>query len=168
MKTRNTPMRFGHLAAVLSAVAVLATIAAAPASAQVRAAMVRDVDAPALAPVTLRGEISFTALNNQLLLATVPAGKRLVIEHASYFSAGQNTGELIFLALRNGQFGPVLMYAEMNRPHVSAASSLVIQEGSQATKTYFEAGQEVWLSASRNNSGDRSVTAVFTGYYVTP
>lgn len=46
---------------------------------------------------------------------------------------------------------------------VAAAQRLVIEHAS-----YFPAGQEVWLSASRNKSGDRSVTAVFTGYHVAP
>lgn len=160
--------RLGLGAAALSVIAILGSMAAEPVWAQVRAALVRDVDAPALAPVTLRRSLGFTAINNQALLVTVPAGKRLVIDHVSYFSAGVNTGELIFLGLRIGEFGPTVLYAEINRPHVSAASNLTIQDGSHPAKAYFEAGQEVWLSASRNNAADRTLDVVFTGYYVTP
>ena len=167
MKARNWMVRLGLAAAVLSVVAILGSMAAEPVWAQVRAALVRDVDAPALAPVTLRREINFTALNNQSLLTTVPAGKRLVIDHVSYFSGGVNTGELIFIGLRSAEFGPILMYAEINRPHVSASSGLTIQDGSHPARAYFEAGQEVWLTASRSNAGDRTLSAVFTGHYVT-
>ena len=167
MKARNWMGRLGVGAAVLSVVAILGNMAVEPVLAQVRAALVRDVDAPALAPVTLRRELNFTAVNNQALLTTVPAGKRLVIDHVSYFSAGQTIGELIFLGLRIGEFGPNVLYAEINRPHVSADSNLNIQDGSHPAKAYFEAGQEVWLTASRNNSSFRSVSVVFTGYYVT-
>lgn len=167
MKARNWMARLGLAAAVLSVVAIVGSMAVEPVWAQVRAALVRDVDAPALAPVTLRREFSFTTINNQFLLTTVPAGKRLVIDHVNYFSGGVNTGELVFLGLRTAEFGPIVLYAEINRPHVSASSGLTIQDGSHPAKAYFEAGQEVWLSASRSTGADRTLSAVFTGYYVT-
>ena len=54
MKARNWMARLGLAAAALSVVAVVGSMAVEPVWAQVRAALVRDVDAPALAPVTVK------------------------------------------------------------------------------------------------------------------
>jgi len=143
-------------------------MAAEPVWAQVRAALVRDVDSPALAPATFRASFTFNFINQQALLTTVPAGKRLVVDNISYLSSGSNAGELIFLVLRNAEFGPIVQYTPINRPHASAASGLTIQEGSFPTTVYFEAGQQVWLSASRSNGNARDLAAIITGHYVTP
>ena len=166
MNIRNWSKRFGLGAAALSVLAILGSMVAEPVWAQVRAAMVRDVDAPALAPVTFRASFSFSFINQQALLTTVPAGKRLVIDNVSYFSSGANEGQLILLGLRNGEFGPFMLYSPINPPHKSALSSLSIQDGSFPTTAYFEAGQQVWLSASRSGSA-RDLDAVVTGHYVT-
>lgn len=129
--------------------------------------VVTSADNPALAPVSLKGEFNFAAINNQVLLTTVPAGKRLVIDHVSYYSGGPDTGELIFLSLRTGEFGPMILFAEINPPHASATPGFSLQDASHPAKAFFEAGQEVWLSASRSNGSARNLTAVFTGHYVT-
>lgn len=168
MNSRKWTVRLGVGAAVLSVAAIAASMVAEPVWAQVRAALVRDMDAPALAPVTLRTEFSFTALNNQRLLTTVPAGKRLVIDHVSYYSGGVNTDELVFMALRTPEFGPMTLLVEINRPHTSASSSLTLQDGSQPVQAYFEAGEQVWLTASHSTGGSRTLTVVVTGHYVTP
>lgn len=168
MNLRSWSMRLGIGAATLTLFAIVAGMAAEPVWAQVRAAMVRDVDAPALAPVSLRANFTFTAINNQALLTTVPAGKRLVIDNIAYSSAGANTGQLVFVSLRNGEFGPLMTIAPVNPPHASASSSLTLQDASIPTTVYFEAGQEVWLSASRSNGNPRTFEAFITGHYVTP
>lgn len=129
--------------------------------------VVTSADNPALSPVTLRASFNFTALNNQALLTTVPAGKRLVIDYVSYYSGGSSAGELVFLSLRNGEFGPLLMIAEINPPHASASAGLTIQDGSQPAKAYFEAGQEVWFTASRSSGDVRTIDAIVVGHYVT-
>lgn len=167
MNIRNWSKRFGLGAAALSVLAILGSMVAEPAWAQVRAAMVRDVDAPALAPATFRASLNFIAINQQALITTVPTGKRLVIENVSYFSSGANEGQLILLGLRNSEFGAFVLYAPINPPHVSADSRLSIQDGSFPTTVYFEAGQQVWLSASRSNGSLRDLTVIVTGHYVT-
>lgn len=129
--------------------------------------VVTSADDPALAPVTLQAEFTFDAVNTQRLLTTVPESKRLVIDHVSYYSGGVNTGELVFLSLRNGQFGPSVLIAEINPPHAAVTGGYTIQDASLPAKAYFEAGQEVWLSASSSSTGDRTLTAVIAGHYVT-
>jgi hypothetical protein len=168
MTAKKWMLRFGIGAAFVTVAAIMGSMLAEPVWAQVRAALVRDVDSPALAPVTLRADFTFTALNNQALLTTVPAGKRLVIDHATYNSAGATSDELIFLAVRSPQFGPIRLYLEINGPHVSASSGFTIQDGSQPVKAYFEAGEEVWLTASHNTGGARTLSVVLAGHYVTP
>lgn len=168
MNVRRWSMRLGVGAATLTVLAIVGSMAAEPVWAQVRAALVRDVDAPALAPVSLRASFSFNALNNQALLTTVPAGKRLVIDNISYSSGGVNTGQLVFVALRSAEFGPLMTIVPVNPPHAAASSGFTLQDASIPTTVYFEAGQEVWLSASRSTGSSRTFEAYITGHYVTP
>ena len=149
-------------------VAILGAIFAKPVVAQVRAALVRDVDAPALAPFRATVDFTFSTLNDQRLLTTVPAGKRLVIEYISYWSYSQTSDQLVFGALRSGQFGPFAQVFQINPPHASAASTLFIQDASLPAKLYFEAGEDVWVSASHNTGSSREFQLFATGYYVTP
>lgn len=155
---------------LITAAIILGGVFAEPVWAQVRPALVRDIDTPALAPFTASVDYTLCCLNDQRLLTTVPAGKRLVIDHISYYSAGEAAGgdELIFGALRNGQFGPLMVILEIHPPHASATSSFTIQDGSQPVKAYFEAGQEVWVSASHNTGGARSLQMRVTGHFITP
>jgi hypothetical protein len=148
--------------------AIVAAIFAKPVVAQVRAALVRDIDTPALAPFRASVDFSLGALNDQRLLTTVPAGKRLVIEYISYWSYGPTTDQLVFGTLRSGEFGPFEQMIQINPPHASAASTLFIQDASLPVKVYFEAGEEVWVSVSHNTNGARQFQMIANGYYVTP
>jgi hypothetical protein len=56
---------------------------------------------------------------------------------------------------------------EINRPHISATTSLNIQDGSQPVSVYFEAGEEVWVSASHNTGNSRQFEMRVHGHYVT-
>lgn len=139
------------------------------ASAQVRAAMVRDVDAPALTPFRTGVSFTFTAVNDQRLLTTVPAGKRLVIEHISYWGFTATGSSFVFAALRTGQFGPLRTILEIRPPHASAASSFTIQDASLPVRAYFEAGEQVWITASKSSGlGDASFEITVHGHLVTP
>ncbi|HWR17212.1 MAG TPA: hypothetical protein VN577_20455 [Terriglobales bacterium] len=149
-------------------VAVLLSIFTQPAMAQIRPAMVRDVDTPALTPFFATVDYYFNTLNDQRLLTTVPAGKRLVIEYISYWSAGPIGDQLVFATLRRAQYGTLMVMMQINPPHPSADSSYTIQDGSQMVKAYFEAGDQVWVSASHNTNGYRDFNISVFGYYVTP
>ncbi len=159
---------YAALIAVLAA-AILVGMLAQPVWAQVRAALVRDVDTPALAPFQASVDYNFTFINDQRLLTTVPAGKRLVIEYISFWSGGPTDDQLVFGALRNGQLGPITVVLEIHPPHPSALSSThTIQDGSQPVKAYFEPGEQVWVSASHNTNGSRSLYLRAIGHYITP
>lgn len=167
-RIKRTTGRTLSALALLGVVGVVGAWFAKPVVAQVRAALVRDVDAPALSPFRATVNYQLCCLNDQRLLTTVPAGKRLVIEHISYLSFGPTGDQLVYAALRAGQFGPVHLVMGVNPLHASASSSFTIQDASQPVRAYFEAGEEVWVSASHNTGGNRQFELHVAGYYVTP
>lgn len=165
---KNWKTRVAVAAVAVMAISVLGGLLAEPVWAQVRATLVRDIDAPALAPFSGAIEYSSTILNDQRLLITVPAGKRLVIEHISYYTASTTGDQFVFGALRRGQFGPLAIVLEVNAPHAAASTGFTIQDGSMPVKLYFEAGEEVWVSASHNTGSSRNFRLMAQGHYVTP
>ena len=92
-------------AAVVCAGAKLCGVLAKPVWAQVRAALVQDSDNPALSPYRASIDMTPCCLFDGRLLTTVPAGKRLIIEHISCQSSGEG-GQMIAgvleRAVRNG------------------------------------------------------------------
>ena len=152
---------------VLGLFGILASTVAQPLWAQVRAALVRDIDTPALAPFQGEANMIFSTLNTQQLLTTVPAGKRLVVEHVSFLYGGNSGAQLVFLGLRKGQFGNTELYTQIQPPHASITPGISIQDGSEPVKAYFEAGDEVWVSASYTG-GSANIDVQVSGYYVTP
>jgi hypothetical protein len=163
----NRKLRLAAVPVALIASALLIGVVAKPVWAQVRAALVRDTDNPALAPFSGQVSFSFSALNTQALLTTVPAGKRLVIEHVSFVSGGQSSSQLVYASLRSAQFGTVVLVLPITAPHASVTPGLTLQDGSLPVKAYFDAGQDVWVSASYTG-GTRDLTMYLSGYYVTP
>lgn len=155
-------------AVVLCLASILGDTLAKPLLAQVRATLVRDIDTPALAPFRANIEYPMCCINDQRRVVTVPAGKRLVVEHISFYSSAQTGDEIIFGALRNGQFGSLVVVFELHPPHVSASSGFTIQEGSQPVKAYFEPGDDVWVSVSKSTGLSRNVQVQVNGYFVTP
>ena len=151
------------------ALAGVVNVVSPGAIAQVRAALVRDVDNPALQP--FRGNLGYTlnSINQQALVTTVPAGKRLVIEHISWIGTGSpgSGTQIIFGSLRTSEFGAIVEHLQINPPHLSATSSLSLQDGSQSGPVYFEPGEEVWLSVSKSNGGFADIRVNLYGYYIT-
>jgi len=137
-------------------------------AAQVRAALVRDVDNPALQPFRASASVVMNFLNVQAQVAVVPAGKRLVIESVTYQGASPTNMQFIFAGLRTPQFGTFVGQIEINPPHASAVSNFFIQDGAQATRMYFEPGEEVWLSVSASSSSaNAQMTVYVNGHFVT-
>jgi hypothetical protein len=156
------------VAVLIAGAAILGGMFGQPVAAQVRAALVRDVDTAALAPISLTVEYSLCCINDQRLVTTVPAGKRLVIDHISYYSSGASSDQMIFGALRAGQFGPLRAILAVNPPHASAASTFTIQDGAQPVTTYFEAGEDVWVTVSHSTGGTRTFQVAVSGHLITP
>jgi len=81
------------LAGALALAAVLGHFYAKPLMAQVRAALVQDVDQPARAP--FQATVNLTLNNFNFTPVTIPPGKRLVIDQVSYNGAAQTAGSSI-------------------------------------------------------------------------
>jgi hypothetical protein len=153
--------------AVMAMLAVVASLVPASAVAQVRAALVRDVDSPALQPFRSHIDVNFTFTNEQRLVTTVPAGKRLVIEHVSYSATMPVGTQVVFGGIRSPEFGTFWQILGINPPHTSASPSFVLQDGAQPIRQYFEPNEEVWLSVSTSNSvPGRSIQVIVSGYFV--
>jgi len=148
------------------ALATVASFLVPSAIAQVRAALVRDVDAPTLQPFHAGIEYDLCCINDQRLVTTVPAGKRLVIEHFSWRTVTDVGQQFVFAGLRVGTFGPFRESVQINPPHASVISSARLQDGSQPTRVYFDAGEEVWVSASVSGGTDKSFRIDVHGYFV--
>ncbi len=154
-------------AAVLAGIVIVGS-AGSGVVAQVRAALTRDVDNPALAPFRTSVDFSMSFINEQRQLVTVPPGKRLVIEFISWRSTSATPTEIIFGGLRVGQFGPFISNIEVNPPHASAATGFVLQDSSEPVRLYVESGEDLWMSVSRSSSGAATFHMDLHGYYVTP
>jgi len=122
---------------------------------------------PALEPFRASLDFTFVALNSSRLVTTVPADKRLVVQHVSYSTSSVNANQFVFGALRNGQLGPLALMLQINPPHASAAVSSSIQDGSMPTTVYFEPGEEVWLAVTKNEGADRQFNFQISGYFIT-
>ena len=121
--------------------------------------IVRDANAPERQPFSAVVQHGFPTTNVQRLITTVPAGKRLVIEHLTWSAFAPTGQQVIFGSLREGELGRNVMFLQINPPHISAVSSLTLQDGSQPVRVYFDAGQEVWSSiSSTNNQGEIQLT----------
>ncbi len=165
---RNWRKAVVFAALLIAGSALAGWLFASPVGAQIRAALVRDVDTPALSPVQLRADVDFVYMNEQRLLMTVPAGKRLVIESVSYWSGGAIGDQLVYCALRTPEYGPIRLSLEIHPLHPSADPDFTIQDATLPVRAYFEAGEQVWLSASHNTGGYRSIEINVAGYLITP
>jgi len=127
MKNRMTHLL--ALAAVLVLCSVLGGVLAKPVLAQVRAALVRDVDNPARQAVTIR---KFTASSIFEPVYTVPAGKKFVLEQMNCSSLATD--------LYVGIFDGGLSHANIvySVPVISTSGTVLIADAS--TRVYFDPG----------------------------
>lgn len=128
--------------------------------------LIRDADNPALQPVRFNTVVNQIFINSQAHLTTVPTGKRLVLEDLSWRAENIGSAEMVFGALRAGEFGPIVANLEVNPPHRSASSSFTLQDGAQPARIYFSAGEEVWVSVSKNIVDGANFFLYASGYYV--
>lgn len=149
------------------AMTVGASALAPSALAQVRAALMRNVDEPARQPFRSTTDIVFAGgLNEQQFVVKVPTGKRLVIDHISWVGSSSSDGRMTFGALKASEDGAFVDVFQINPAHSSAAPSFIIQDGSQQGPVFFEPGEEVWLSMSWTGA-DRFATVYLNGHYIT-
>jgi hypothetical protein len=152
----------------LLAIGCIAVTTTNVSAATIRPALVRDVDNGALEPFRVRVEIAFSALGQSVDLVTVPAGKRLVVEHISW-SASVPTGQQIIFAGLNDQYGNMIAFLNIPGPIVSLSPSFQIQSSSETVKIYLNPGEVVRFSASITSYQPvtPNLQVVVQGYYVT-
>lgn len=127
MKNRTTNLLV--LAAVLALGSILGSVLAKPVWAQVRAALVRDVDHPARQAVTIR---KFTTGSIFESVYTVPAGKKFTLEHMNCSSLATD--------LYAGIFDGGLSHANIvySVPVIGSSNGVLVADG--ATRIYFDSG----------------------------
>ena len=130
---------------------------------------IRNVDRPERQPFRATAETNFAlAVNTQVQLATVPAGKQLVIEEISWRAFAPTGDQIIVGALRAGADGPLVSQIQINPPHASLISSFILQDGSQPARLYFSAGEEVWAAVSATTQTDVGMTIMVSGHFIDP
>jgi hypothetical protein len=129
---RSRTVLIGFLA--MMAVALIVSLAAPPVIAQVRASLVIDADQPARQAVTIRKGSSFSTYDQ---IYTVPAGKKLVLEHMNCSTFGSDSYFGIFE-------GP-LSFANLlySLPEESYSGGVHIFDAQ--TRLYFESGADIRL-----------------------
>lgn len=144
-----------------------------PAEAQTRPALVRDIDSPTLQPFRLTqfcGSTQGATITCQP--ATVPAGKRLVIEFVGLYADGGNGDPVNSLRLRvggqsfnNGFVIAVKPEDLAPQPNGGAYNAAF----NQLVKLYFEQGEIVEVSAFYKNDTNsvKNLQINLQGYYVT-
>jgi hypothetical protein len=163
-KWRNGLVTSAGLTAV---VVVWGLVTEMPSVAQVRAALVRDIDTPALQPVRIYLTVTSSEFYGFADADPVPAGKRLVIEGASIFSyVGDPTTERVYAVWLTAN--PQVTYVSLDpSPNDTILPAPGYIGYNRNFKLYYNPGEvpriEVWAY------GDTSKTTnvYLTGYYVT-
>jgi hypothetical protein len=152
---------------VLCSLVASVMVFAAPntASAQVRPAMVRNVDEPARVPYFASAQPTCPFLNEcDLIGPIVPAGKRLRVTRLEGILVGQTTS-IFFALMLNDNGHPVLMFPAQP---ISGAFFGSVVSFNQEVDFFFEAGQTPLLSVGNMTSivGDPRSRLTLVGYLV--
>lgn len=158
-------------ALLLAAGTFLGGILAEPVWAQVRAALVKDVDNPSRQPFAADSNVTnfgTGAIDVSDPLLTVPAGKRAVIEHLScinFLEAGNN---FVRMELRY-RLGGILQTHQFvhTRVGVSFIGTVDIWSFSQPIRAYADPSTEISIYALRRlTSGSGGIECQISGHYV--
>jgi hypothetical protein len=160
-------------AGLMAAVLITGGFLTIPAVAQaVRAALVRDVDNPALDPVRTPFVVSLQTNEGVKVVdgLVVPAGKRLVIENASIWTFTTGADRITGIWLRP-KINPQLVYILLD-PAASEFRSILgnstIAAYNRTLKVYFNPGEQLTVEVyADGNSNFKSANVYLQGYYVT-
>ena len=120
---------------------------------------------PAIEHVQFRGiPTSFSGGSGSTTLVVVPAGKRLVIEHAS-ISVNVFEGKQL-LSCGLGIAEPSKPFDSMVCHSISSDALNHLYAGNNSTKYIAEPGATVKLFVSTLTSGEGSVSGFVSGYYI--
>ena len=146
-------------------------LSAAPAHAQTRPALVRDVDNPALQPqrISIRTTLQANESSKFTDAYVVPAGKRLVIENASIWALTQGTDRVtgIWLSVKDGSAFIMLDPTSTETKTLSGGSNVTAYN--RVVKAYFNAGETVEASVfTEGTTGVKLVNVYVQGHLITP
>jgi len=156
-------------AAAIATALVVGAASVEPLMAQIRAALVKDVDNGARQPFGVQAlDFSFTATGGSADALTVPAGKRAVIEHVScvdFLDASNNWVRMEMLFTSNG-IGSRLQFVH-ERVGTSFSAGTDVWSFSQPVRAYADPGTTVSIAASRRlTSGLAGFECYLSGHYV--
>jgi hypothetical protein len=156
------------LAGAFTLAAVIGSIYAAPALAQViKAALVKNIDEPGRSPYTVR-LACLTVSSLQCVdssTTTIPMGKRFVVQYVTAFSeSGSSTDGFVHIFSFNGGSGELLRQAHVPMPISFVSGVLKKFVGSAPVTCFFDEGLTVQAQFFLGTSGDGSV--VINGYLV--
>jgi len=135
------------LAGALALLAVLGKFYAPPLMAQVRAALVQDVDQPARQPFQVTVPININ--NFTYTPVTIPAGKRLVVDYLAMSGAAQTAGAYI---------QPIIIFNSGVAGNPSALYYVAPSQSSTAPGQYYHTEKAAIYADSL------SVSPAFAGY----
>jgi hypothetical protein len=138
--------------ATLAGLWILGEFLAEPVWAQVRAALVKEVDQPARQAVTIRRNTSSSILEN---VYTVPAGKKLVVEQMNCSALGTDP---VYVGIFQGPLAHANIVYSV--PAVQSASSVRMLDGQ--TRLYFEPGTALNLRIFTSDN----ITCTISGHTV--
>lgn len=169
----KTLKRLLVLAACLTIVAAIVSITGSDVVAQIRAALIKDVDNPARQPFSASTNIVAFKSGDVVLsetIMTVPAGKRAVLEHCScinYLEAGNN---FIRFELRYVSGGVNARHQFVHtRVGVSFSPTIDIWSFSQPVRAYADAGTAITIEALRRSvTGSGAIECYISGHFVDP
>lgn len=155
------------------AVLVTGAFAAAPAVAQTsRPALVRDVDSPTLQPFRITQFCGSTQTDTITCQpATVPAGKRLVIEFVGLYADGGNGDPVSSFRVRVGgqsSNNGLVIFAKPSDFVIQASGVSYNVAINQLVKLYFEPGETIEVNAFYTNAtnSQKNFQINLQGYYV--
>jgi hypothetical protein len=170
MKFRRLLPAQAHILA-LAVLALVAVLPAAPAAAQTRPALVRDVDNGALQPFRTLLSSSLAANETQKTVdgPVVPAGKRLVIENVSVwiFTNGTDTATGVWLTVPAANPATFALMDPDSTERKNVGGTSFVTAYNRLVKLYFNPGETVQSQVFFNGTSANKIANIYlNGYYV--
>jgi hypothetical protein len=168
---KNQAVKVAVGLSILAGATILGGMLAEPVIAQVRAALVKDVDNPARQPFAVNSGVSIMTQGQSSVtqaLLTVPAGKRAVIEHVSCIDFLVSGDNFVRMELRH-TLGGVAKAQQFVHDFVggSLLAGTDIWSFSQPIRVYADPGTEVTMFAIRRTlAGTGGIECELSGHYV--
>lgn len=159
------------MAAGVAALGIIGGMVGGPAVAQIRAALVRDVDNPALQPFRTQIAVTLLAADSSKTVngPVVPAGKRLVIENASIWGLTQNADFVsgVWLTVPGANPATFTMLDPASTEKKVVSGSTNIYAYNRPVRLYYEPGETVQAQVfTEGASAGKTVNIYLNGYLV--